>query len=204
MNILHIDSSINGEFSLSRQLTAEVVRQLASDRVVYRDVVKTPIAHLTGTVAAGFRPLRIATDATAEDVREHELSEALVNEFLNSDIIVIGAPMYNFSVSTQLKAWLDRLAQPGKTFSYTPTGPVGHATGKRIVVVSTRGGIYHGTPIEDMDFQERYLQKFFGFLGIDRVEFVRAEGATRGEEIRTKGVAQAFDAIPSVIAAALK
>lgn len=81
MNILHIDSSINGEFSLSRQLTAEVVRQLASDRVVYRDVVKTPIAHLTGTVAAGFRPLRIATDATAEDVREHELSEALVNEF---------------------------------------------------------------------------------------------------------------------------
>ena len=197
MNILHIDSSINGEFSLSRQLTAEVVRQLASDRVVYRDVVKTPIAHLTGTVAAGFRPLRIATDATAEDVREHELSEALVNEFLNSDLIVIGAPMYNFSVSTQLKAWLDRLAQPGQTFSYTPTG-------KRIIVVSTRGGIYHGTPIEDMDFQERYLQKFFGFLGIDRVEFVRAEGATRGEEIRTRGVAQAFDAIPSVIAAALK
>lgn len=204
MNILHIDSSINGEFSLSRQLTAEVVRQIASEKVVYRDVVKTPIAHLTGTVAAGFRPLRIATDATAEDIREHALSGELVNEFLNSDLIVIGAPMYNFSVSTQLKAWLDRLAQPGKTFSYTPTGPVGHATGKRIIVVSTRGGVYHDTPIEDMDFQERYLQEFFGFLGIDRVEFVRAEGATRGEEIRTKGVAQAFDAIPSVIAAALK
>lgn len=204
MNILHIDSSINGEFSLSRQLTAEVVRQLASDPVTYRDVVKHPIAHLTGSVAAGFRPLRVATDATAEDIREHHLSGEIVNEFLGSDLIVIGAPMYNFSVSTQLKAWLDRLAQPGKTFSYTPTGPVGHATGKRIIVVSTRGGIYHGTPIEDMDFQEKYLQRFFGFLGIDRVEFVRAEGATRSEEVRAKGVAQAFDSIPAVIAAALK
>lgn len=207
MNILHIDSSISGEYSISRQLTAEVVRALTSRHndaiVTYRDVVEKPIGHLTGNIAAGFRPLRTETLLTPEVTAEHAWSARLVNEFLDSDIVVIGAPMYNFSVSSQLKTWLDRLAQPGKTFSYTPDGPEGHAAGKKIIVVSSRGGIYFGTPIAEMDFQEKYLQRFFGFLGIEQVEFVRAEGTTRSAEIREKGVAQALASIPVVIAALL-
>jgi FMN-dependent NADH-azoreductase len=135
MKILHLDSSINHEFSVTRQLSAEIVKQLMATgqehQLTYRDLVKEEISHLTGEIASGFRPVAGRPIATAELESERQLSDALVSEFLESEMIVLGAPMYNFSVSSQLKAWMDRIAQPGKTFSYTPTGPVGLAGAKK-------------------------------------------------------------------------
>lgn len=203
MKILHIDSSINNEFSVTRQLTAEIVKQLmATDQghqLTYRDLVKDEISHLTGDIAAGFRPVAGLPVATARLESERKLSDVLVSEFLESEVIVIGAPMYNFSVSSQLKAWIDRIAQPGKTFSYTPAGPVGLAGDKKAIIASARGGFYAGTALEEMDFQEQFLFKFLGFLGISRVEFVRAEGASKGEEVKLREVSRAFSLIPQAI-----
>ncbi|MBB4235878.1 FMN-dependent NADH-azoreductase [Rhizobium esperanzae] len=203
MKLLHIDSSISGDNSISRDLTAAVVADILagnpSAKITYRDLVADPVTHLEGAIAAGFRPLGVsAFDDTA--LQEHGMSEQLVTEFLASDTVVIGAPMYNFSVSTQLKAWLDRIAQPGKTFKYTASGPVGLAGGKRVIVVSARGGFYIEGPMARLDFQESYLKGFLGFLGVDDVRFVRAEGASRGDEIRQKGIAAARAAIPDAIA----
>jgi len=203
MQILHIDSSINQEHSVTRQLSQEVVRQLTEtgryDSVVYRDVVKDAIHHLTAPVAAGFRPVpgkEVGGEALAN---EHQISRQVVDEFLASDTLVIGAPMYNFSVSSQLKAWLDRLAQPGKTFSYTAQGPVGLAGGKTVIIVSARGGFYFNTPLLEMDFQERYLRQFFAFLGIAQVEFIRAEGISKGEDVKQHEIAAAFTTIPLIL-----
>ncbi len=203
MKLLHIDSSISGANSISRDLTTAVVTGILADdpsaEITYRDLVADPVTHLNGAIAAGFRPLGVSTfDDTAQ--REHDISEQLVREFLASDTLVIGAPMYNFSVSTQLKAWLDRIAQPGKTFKYTATGPVGLSGGKRVIVVSARGGFYIEGPMARLDFQESYVKGFFGFLGIDDVRFVRAEGASRGDEIRQKGITVARAAITDAIA----
>lgn len=202
MNILHIDSSFNHTHSVSRLLSREIVDRLMQsgryDEVVYRDVVDDEISHLTAPIAAGFRPVA-ESDLTAEVAVEHRLSEVLVAEFLASDLIVIGAPMYNFSIPSQLKAWLDRLAQPGKTFSYTAQGPVGLAGDKRVIIASARGGFYHDTPLEEMDFQERYLNAFFGFLGITNVAFVRAEGISKGDAVKEREIQRAIASVADVI-----
>lgn len=202
MNILHIDSSFNHAHSVSRLLSQEIVDRLMQsgryDEVVYRDVVDDEISHLTAPIAAGFRPVA-ESDLTAEVAVEHRLSEVLVAEFLASDLIVIGAPMYNFSIPSQLKAWLDRLAQPGKTFSYTAQGPVGLAGDKRVIIASSRGGFYHDTPLEEMDFQERYLNAFFGFLGITNVAFVRAEGISKGDAVKEREIQRAIASVADVI-----
>lgn len=203
MKILHIDSSIAQERSVTRQLSHEVVRQMTQtgryESVVYRDVVKDEIRHLTGNIAAGFRPVPDGASAGEDLTREQQLSDKLVEEFLASDTLIIGAPMYNFSVSSQLKAWLDRLAQPGKTFRYTAQGPVGLAGGKTVIVVSARGGFYANTPLVEMDFQERYLRNFFAFLGITHVEFIRAEGISKGEEVKQREIASALASIPHIL-----
>ena len=117
--------------------------------------------------------------------------------------IVIGVPMYNFSVPSQLKAWLDRIAQPGRTFRYTPEGPVGLAGGRRVIVASTRGGMYSVGAASGMDFQESYLKAFFGFLGITDVQFVRAERLTKGAEAREQSIAEVTALVPGVLAHAL-
>lgn len=203
MKILHLDSSINDDFSVTRQLSGEIVSRLTASgqghQVIYRDLVKDEIGHLTGEIAAGFRPVPGHAEASAELTHEHQLSDALVAEFLQSDVIVIGAPMYNFSVSSQLKAWMDRIAQPGKTFSYTASGPVGLAAGKKVIVASARGGFYHQTPLEEMDFQERFLRSFLAFLGVTHVEYVRAEGASKGEEVKQREISRALASISQVI-----
>jgi FMN-dependent NADH-azoreductase len=202
VNILHIDSSILESGSVSRQISADVVEQLVKQHphavVTYRDVVKDEIRHLTGPIVAGFRQIA-SSSADEATLREHQLSEALVTEFLANDVIVIGAPMYNFSVSSQLKSWLDRLAQVGKTFKYTEKGPVGLSGGRTVIVVSSRGGFYTTPPFLDMDFQERYLQGFFRFLGITDIHFVRAEGASKGDEIKHREIQNAQSSIHSVV-----
>ncbi|TWC65134.1 FMN-dependent NADH-azoreductase [Herbaspirillum sp. SJZ099] len=203
MQILHLDSSILGPASASRVLSAAVVEELLTlhpaAQVNVRDLAQTPIAHLDGAIAAGFRqPGTVAEDAAVRS--EHALSETLVSELLASDVIVLGVPMYNFSVPSQLKAWLDRIAQPGRTFRYTETGPIGLSGDKAVIVTSTRGGMYSSGPAEIMDHQESYLKAFFGFLGIQRVRFVRAELLTKGAELRSKSMREALDHIPATVA----
>lgn len=206
MQILHIDSSLQGEASASRRLSRAIVDRLLdahpSAQLLYRDLVADAVPHLNAEVAAGFRGpagAAAAPDTAAERAR----SEALVAEFLSSELIVIGAPMYNFSVASQLKAWIDRIAQPGRTFRYTADGPVGLAGGRRVIVASTRGGLYSQGALSAMDFQESYLQAVFGFLGITELQFVRAELLSRGAEIQAESIARATAQVPEVVARTL-
>ncbi|HEX5951931.1 MAG TPA: NAD(P)H-dependent oxidoreductase, partial [Rhodanobacteraceae bacterium] len=118
-------------------------------------------------------------------------NEEILDEFLAADVVVIGAPMYNFTIPTQLKAWIDRILTAGKTFRYTENGPEGLAGGKRVIVASARGGIYSEGPATAVDFQEAYLRHVFGFIGIDNVEFVRAEGLNLGADQRQAALTRA-------------
>lgn len=176
MNLLHIDSSPLGQHSVSRQLTASLIarlqQQAPSASLLYRDLAADPLPHW-------------APAADADDPAAREGGEAL-DEFLAADVVVIGAPMYNFSVPSQLKAWIDRIAIAGKTFRYTEKGPEGLARGKTVYVVSTRGGAYSAAP--QADFQEAYLRHVFGFLGVDDVRFVRAEGLNMGDASRSAAI----------------
>jgi FMN-dependent NADH-azoreductase len=157
---------------------------------------------LDAAIAAGFRPIQ-GGNAEITTHPEHARSEQLVTELLASDVIVIGTPMYNFSVASQLKAWIDRVMQPGMTFRYTDQGPVGLTRNKRVVVASTRGGLYSTGPGACMDFQESYLKAVFGFMGIDKVFFIRAESLSRGAEARLHSMQDANAAISATVKLAL-
>lgn len=192
MKLLHIDSSIAGVGSVTRELSAEIVALLkAADKswnVIYRDLVAEPLSHLTGGYLAALQGAP-ADQAVQADVGA---GLAVMEDFLAADVIVIGAPMYNFGVPSQLKAWIDRLAVPGKTFSYGEHGPVGLCKGKKVIVASARGGIFSaGSPLAALDHQESYLLSFFGFLGIAEISFVRAEGVALGPVVRAKAIAAA-------------
>lgn len=189
MKILHVDSSILSEGSISRQLTAEIVATLKQAApgatVTHIDLAAAPLTHLTAAHlgAAQGAPVPPALEA---DVAA---SKGALADFLASDVIVIGAPMYNFSVPSQLKAWMDRLAVAGVTFRYSEKGLEGLAGGKKLIVASTRGGVFSaGTPMAALDHQESYLTAFFGFLGITDVSFVRAEGVAMGPEAKANAV----------------
>lgn len=197
MNILHIDSSLLGPASVSRRLTADVVRDLKASQseavVTYRDLVARPVAHLTAELLGGLRPAPGSAPVADEALlAEVDATETLIAEFLAADVVVIGAPMYNFSLPTQLKAWIDRLAQPGRTFRYTATGPVGLAGGKKVIVVSSRGGALRGTPHEvALDHQEAYLRTVLRFFGVEDIHYVRAEGLAMGPERKEQALAEA-------------
>lgn len=192
MKILHIDSSALGTASASRELTAAVVRQLRADsphvEVSYRDLDAQPLPHFTGATLA------------KSDPAEAALAKTVLEEFLAADVVVIGAPMYNFSLPSTLKAWIDRIAVAGVTFRYTANGPEGLAGGKRVVVASTRGGVYGDA--SPADFQEAYLRQVFAFLGIPSIEILRAEGLSVSPENRRQGLAAAHAAIQSAPAVA--
>jgi FMN-dependent NADH-azoreductase len=121
--------------------------------------------------------------------RENAVSERLVSQFLAADVVVVGAPMFNFSIPSQLKAWIDRVAQVGRTFKYTEKGPQGLAGGKTVIVASTRGGAYSAMPA--LDHQESYLRTVFGFFGVTDVRFVRAEGLAMGDAAKAAALASA-------------
>jgi FMN-dependent NADH-azoreductase len=202
MKLLHIDTSPLATNSVSRQLTAQTVDAWAAAHpglaVEYLDLVKHAPSHLN-IDSLGFRLGLDADSLTAEQKRENAISEALVAQFLAADVVVLGAPMYNFSVPSQLKAWIDRVAQAGRTFRYTAGGPQGLAGGKTVVIVSTRGGAYSATPAEvPMDHQESYLRAVFGFFGVTDVRIVRAEGLATGDAGRAKALAAAEQAIREV------
>ncbi len=161
MKLLHIDSSITGANSASRQLSAVLVAALKAAipglEVIRRDLDANPIPHLDSKRLPTVRPAN--APAGAVGIADEGGSDVL-DEFLGADILVIGAPMYNFGIPSQLKAWIDRIAIAGKTFSYTANGPIGLAGGKRVIVASSRGGLYApGMPFEANDFQEKYLRR---------------------------------------------
>ena len=190
MQLLHIDSAITGEQSVSRQLTARTVAAWQAAHpgttVQYLDLAQQAPSHLSAQ-SLGFRTGQAA--ATEAERAENALSEALVSQFLASDVIVIGAPLYNFSIPSQLKAWIDRLAQAGRTFKYTDKGPVGLAGGKTVIVASSRGGVYSASEGgQAMEHQESYLKVVFGFFGITDVRFVRAEGIGMGPDAKAQAL----------------
>ncbi|MGF6525251.1 FMN-dependent NADH-azoreductase [Variovorax sp. PvP013] len=198
MKLLHIDSSVLDAQSVSRQLSAEVVaewRRVHPDiEVEYLDLAVDAPSHFDA------HSLGAKTGAQAEpterQAHENAVSERLVSQFLAADVVVVGAPLYNFSVPTQLKAWLDRVAQKGRTFNYGATGPVGLAGGKTVIVVSTRGGMYSTTEGgRAAEHQESYLKVMFGFFGITDVRIVRAEGLNMGEAAKAAAIASAREAI---------
>jgi FMN-dependent NADH-azoreductase len=192
MRLLHIDSSALGVNSVSRQLTARIVAQWRAahpDLVVeYLDLAQDAPSHLS-LESLGFRSAPGAQGQTEVQRRENAISEKLVSQFVAADVVVLGAPMYNFSVPSQLKAWIDRVAQVGRTFKYTETGPQGLAGGKTVIVASTRGGVYSTNPaLAGLDHQESYLKTVFGFFGITDVQFVRAEGVAMGDAAKAKAL----------------
>ena len=185
MHLLHIDSSALGANSVTRELSAAIVARwreaLPGLRISYRDLDLDPVPHVTGRGLSG------------ADADEVAAAARTLEEFLAADVIVIGAPMYNFSVPSTLKAWIDRIAVAGKTFRYTADGPQGLAGGKQVIIASGRGGLHSGAP---SDFQEPYLRQVFGFLGIDDITFVRAEGVAYSPAHRTQALAAAHASIP--------
>ncbi|WP_095054910.1 FMN-dependent NADH-azoreductase [Pseudomonas sp. Irchel s3b2] len=191
MKLLHIDSSILGDNSASRQLSGEVVKtwQAAEPGVVvtYRDLAADSISHFSAAtlVAAG----TAAELRNAAQQHEADLSAQALAEFIAADAVVIAAPMYNFTIPTQLKAWIDRIAVAGQTFRYTEAGPEGLCGGKKVVIVSTAGGLHAGQATGVA--HEDYLKVLFGFLGITDIEFVRAHGLAYGDEVRTKAMSDA-------------
>ncbi len=191
MKLLHIDSSPLAGQSVSRQLTREIVdRWLARHPgtvVEHLDLAAEPPRHLDQD-SLGFRLGIDAAGLTEAQRRENCLSEQLVSQFLAADVVVIGAPMYNFTVPSQLKAWIDRIAQAGRTFRYTADGPEGLAGGKTVIVASSRGGVYSTAPV---DHHEGYLRMVLGFMGVTDVRIVRAEGLGMGEEPRAQALASA-------------
>jgi FMN-dependent NADH-azoreductase len=186
--ILHLNSSIYGDGGQSSRLAQEFVSQFPGARVIARDLAKNPLPHLDAERFGAFlaKP-ETRTRAQAAVVAE---SDALIAELKASDTIVLGLPMYNFGLPTQLKAYFDHVARAGVTFKYTEKGPVGLLAGKKAYVFAARGGLYQGTP---RDTQSAYLRDFLAFLGISDVEFVYAEGLAIGEAAKTASLASARD-----------
>ena len=191
MKILHIDSSITGPNSVSRMLTAGIVEQQKTlhpgIEVIYRDVAADAPLHLSGAHLAAWQgSMPLDADLAADVATGTELLE----ELFAADIIVVGAPMYNFSVPSQLKAWIDRLLIAGKSFRYGAAGPEGLLPkGKKVFIASSRGGAYGPeTPAAFLEHQETYLRGALGFIGLSDVTVIRAEGVNKGPEAREAAV----------------
>ncbi len=182
-SLLHIDSSVRLQGSLSRQLGGEFLAQWQaanpSGTVVTRDLAAQPVPHLTEQMlGAYFTP---AEQRNAEQAHTIKTSDVLVDELLAADTIVIGAPMYNFSVPSGLKAWIDHVARAGRTFQYGANGPEGLVHGKKVIVFVATGGVYSNGPAAAYDHVTTYLRAVLGFMGMTDVQFVVAEGVAMGE-----------------------
>jgi len=202
MKLLHIDSSVLGPHSVSRKVSAAIVDRLRKAtpglEIAYRDLSSTPLAHLSGAYLA-------AAQGAAPDVSlQHDLTagQAVLEEFLAADIVVLGAPMYNFTIPSQLKAWIDRIVVAGKTFKYGAQGAEGLAGNKRVIVAISRGGFYGaGSPAAAGEYVETYLRWVLGFIGVKRLEFISADGVQVGAEHREKALAGALQAATNLHAA---
>ena len=204
MKLLHLDSSILGGNSASRQVSAAIVDQLAKATpdldIVYRDLAAAPLSHLSGEHLAARQGAVPESPAMQADLA---VSQAVLDEFLGADIVVLGAPMYNFTIPSQLKAWIDRILVAGKTFRYGAAGPEGLASSKRVIVAISRGGLYGADmPAAAFEHVETYLRGVFSFIGVTDLEIVVAEGLQMGPEQRAKAMQGALRAITELDAGA--
>jgi FMN-dependent NADH-azoreductase len=201
--ILHIDSSILGGYSVSRALTADIVAKELTlhpgARVIRRDLVVDSTLHLSDAHMAVFQGGEVTSPALGQDLA---VGGTYIDDLFAADIIVIGAPMYNFSVPSQLKAWIDRVCVAGRTFRYGASGPEGMLpTGKKVFIASTRGGVYTGnSPTAVLEHHESYLGGVLGFIGLIDVTVVRAEGLNLGEEPKAAAIARAKAQIAALAA----
>jgi FMN-dependent NADH-azoreductase len=184
-SVLHIDSSPLGDHSVSRKFTAKILTALKANhpgtQIVTRDLGTSPLPHLNGiTVGAFFTPPNQRNEVLNEALK---LSNEVIDELFAADVIVIGAPMWNFGIPSSLKAWIDHIVRAGRTFQYGASGPESLLpSGKKVIIVSSRGGIYSSGPMQVMDHQETYLKTILGFIGLHDVSIIRAEGVAMGED----------------------
>ncbi|MDV2450133.1 FMN-dependent NADH-azoreductase [Xanthomonas hortorum] len=204
MKLLHLDSSILGDYSVTRQLSARIVARLQEHNsavsVTHRDLAADPIAHLSGAhLAAQQNPMADQTPELAADLAK---GAAILQEFLEADTVVIGVALYNFTVPTQLKAWVDRVLVAGKTFRYNEQGVLeGLAGNKRVILAVARGGFYgEGSPLASLEHAETYMRTALGFVGLHNPEVIVAEGLATGTEAREAGLASAHQQIDALAA----
>ncbi|HEU0099243.1 MAG TPA: NAD(P)H-dependent oxidoreductase [Allosphingosinicella sp.] len=192
-NVLIVDSAATGEASVTRRLTAEleaVLRGRGPVRIVHRDVGSSPVPHLTAETTPAIRGAEAETDSARDAIA---LSDALIAELKAADLLVIGAPMYNFGMPSTLKAWFDHVLRAGITFRYSEAGPEGLLQGKKAIVVESRAGLYSEGPSSAMDSQEPHLRTLLAFMGIDDMSFVRVEKLAFGPEAAAESIAEAIE-----------
>lgn len=202
-NVLYINSSVRNAGSLSRQLSAEFIAKWKAanpaDTVVERDLASNPVPHLTEQMMGAF--FTPAEQRNAEQAHVVKVSDTLVDELIAADVVVIGAPMYNFSVPSSLKAWIDHVARAGRTFQYGANGPEGLLKGKKVYVFTASGGVYSEGAATAYDHLTTFLRTVLGFLGLTDVQFIRAEGVAMGEQAVADTVAKGRKSIDDLIAA---
>jgi FMN-dependent NADH-azoreductase len=202
MTILHIDSSIQGGNSVSRLLSADIVARLQAlhphSQVVYRNLVEDASMHLSDRHWAAFQGAAVSDARLSADLA---LGNAYLDELFAADVIVIGAPMYNFNIPSQLKSWIDRVVVAGRTFSYDENGVKGLVKGKKVFIASSRGGYYLGeSPMASLDHQEAYLRGMLAFIGLTDATVIRVEGVNYGPEVKAAELAKAEAAIAALAA----
>ena len=200
MNVLIVDSAATGDHSVSRRLTRELeilLRGRGPVNIVHRDVGADPVPHLTADTTAAIRGAEAGTDAARAALA---VSDSLIAELKAADLIVIGAPMYNFGIASTLKTWFDHVLRAGITFRYSQSGPEGLVKGKKAVVIESRAGLYSEGPSAAMDSQEPHLRTLLGFIGIADIIFVRAEKLAFGPEAAGASIAQAVEELRSLAA----
>lgn len=199
--LLHINSSVRSTGSISRQLTGEFIekwkRAHPETRVIERDLSAHPIPHLNEQMMGAF--FTPPEQRSAEQAAIVKLSDELVEELFAADVIVIGAPMYNFTVASSLKAWIDHIARAGLTFNYTASGPVGLVHDKKIYVFTSRGGVYSEGAGKSMDFHETYLRGVLGFMGMKDVVFIHTEGLSMGQDTAERAVEKTRNTIAELV-----
>jgi FMN-dependent NADH-azoreductase len=204
--VLAIRSSLSGASSISSQLVEQTIDQLRAQepqlQTIWRDLGENPIPHLDAAALTGIRGK--ASDAA--EISARDLSNELIAELQAADVIVIGAPMYNFGIPSTLKAWFDYVLQPGITFQYSEAGPKGLLNGKRAIVILSRGGLFSEGPAKAMDAQEPHLRTLLAFMGVTDVTFVRAERLAKGADVQQAALAvagaQIAQAVDTLMAAA--
>ncbi|AMO77884.1 MULTISPECIES: FMN-dependent NADH-azoreductase [Pseudomonas] len=195
--VLVIESSARQQGSVSRQLTAEFIANWRAahpaDEIQVRDLALEQVPHLDADLLGGW--MKPAEQHSAAEQAALQRSNLLTEELLAADVLVLAAPMYNFAIPSTLKSWLDHVLRAGVTFKYTETGPQGLLGGKRAYILTSRGGVYAGGPL---DHQEPYLRQALAFIGIHDVTFVHAEGLNMGPEFAEKGLAKAREQLAAV------
>ena len=197
--LLRLDSSLFSNNGVSSQLSDELVEKLQQKypelEVVQKDFAKTPIPHQD---ASYIQAISTSAEERTDEMKEKAaFSDGLIKEVQDADAIVIGLPMYNFGVPSMLKAWFDHIARAGTTFQYTENGPVGLLKGKKVYLVTTRGGFHKDAPT---DTQIPFVKTFLNFVGLDDVEIIYAEGLNLGEDSREKGIETAKAQIDTIAA----